>query len=218
MGVLFENREKAGQQLAERLAEWFKAEDLVVLGLPRGGLPVAAPVAARLEAPLDVLVVRKLGFPGQEELAMGAIASGGARVMNEDMAGLKSVDEAAMQEVVDRETAELKRREERYRGKRPFPETAGRTVILVDDGIATGATMEAAVRAVRQYEPARVVVAVPLAPPDSAERLRLVADETVCLEQPEPFGGVGAWYRHFGQTTDDEVRDILRRFHAAGEK
>lgn len=212
----FHNREEAGQKLGQRLVEWLKAEDVVVLALPRGGVPVAAPVATVLEAPLDIMVVRKLGFPGHEELAMGAIASGGVRVMNEDVMGGGRVDEATIRQIAEREQRELERREQRYRGDRPFPDLAGKTVVLVDDGIATGATMEAAVQAVRALAPAKVVVAVPVAPPEAAQRMRRVADDTICLEQPEPFMGVGRWYEHFDQTSDDEVRDILRRFHQAG--
>lgn len=213
MSTGFLDRDQAGQALGRRLLEWLRAEDLVVLALPRGGVPVAAPVASLLNAPLDIMVVRKLGFPGHEELAMGAIASGGVRVMNDDIMGWRGVDERTIREIVEREHKELQRREQRYRGDRPFPELAGKTVVLVDDGIATGATMEAAVKAVRAFDPARVVVAVPVAPPEAAERMRQLADDVVCLEQPEPFMGVGRWYRHFDQTSDEQVRDILQRFH-----
>lgn len=216
MQTLFGDREDAGNRLADRLRDQGWPRSAVVLALPRGGLPVAAPVAQRLDVPLDILLVRKLGFPGHEELAMGAIASGGVRVMNDRILSLQRVDEGTIDTIAEREHRELERREREYRGDRPFPDLAGRDVILVDDGIATGATMEAAVRAVREFSPARVVVAVPLASSDAVQRLTRVADTLVCLEQPEPFGGVGAWYGRFDQTSDDEVRAILARFPPQG--
>ena len=216
MPALFTDRDDAGRRLAERLEQENGHGAAVVLALPRGGLPVAAPVAERFAAPLDILLVRKLGFPGHEELAMGAIASGGVRVMNDDILSFGRVSESAIRTVAEREQRELERREREYRGDRPFPELAGRNVILVDDGLATGATMEAAVRATRAYDPARVAVAVPVASRDAVRRLGGVADAVICLEQPEPFGGVGAWYGRFDQTSDDEVRAILARFHPGG--
>jgi putative phosphoribosyl transferase len=213
MPALFTDRDDAGRRLAERLEQQGWHDAAVVLALPRGGLPVAAPVAQRFAAPLDIMLVRKLGFPGHEELAMGAIASGGVRVMNDDILSFGRVSESAIRTVAEREQRELERREREYRGDRPFPELTGRNVILVDDGLATGATMEAAVRATRACGPARVVVAVPVASRDAVRRLSGVADAVTCLEQPEPFGGVGAWYGRFDQTSDDEVRAILARFH-----
>lgn len=212
MQALFRDREDAGSQLAMSIRAQEGNDDVVVLALPRGGLPVAAPVAEELGAHLDIMLVRKLGFPGHEELAMGAIASGGVRVMNEEIPALQRLDHATLDAVAEREYRELQRREQEYRGDRPFPELAGRTVLLVDDGIATGATMEAAVRATRAFEPARVVVAVPVTSRDAAQRLESVADAVLSLDQPEPFGGVGAWYARFDQTSDEEVRALLRRF------
>jgi len=205
----FDDRRHAGRCLAQALAAWRGQPNLLVLGLPRGGVPVAAEVALALQAPLDVLVVRKLGYPGQEELAMGAIASGGIRVMTE-VPDLWPVEEAAVEETVRREQAELERRERLYRGARERPAIKDRVVLLVDDGLATGATMRAAVQSVRLGEPARVVVAVPVASSEAVASLGQLADEVVCVETPEPFRAVGLWYRNFDQTTDDEVRDLLK--------
>ena len=205
----FEDRRDAGRALGQLLASsWSGRSDVIVLALPRGGVPVAWEVAQALGAPLDVLVVRKLGFPGQEEYAMGAIAPGGVRVTN-DGADDWPVDRAALDAVTAREQAELERRERLYRGERPFPALADRVVVLVDDGLATGATMRAAVRAVRRHAPARIVVAVPVGARDSLQALRAEADEVVSVREPEPFRAVGLWYRNFDQTSDEEVGRLL---------
>jgi erythromycin esterase-like protein/predicted phosphoribosyltransferase len=207
----FRNRTEAGRLLAERLRGYAGRDDVIVLGLPRGGVPVAHEIAQALGVPLDVFLVRKLGVPGHEELAFGAIATGGTRVLNKQL--LESLDvPAEWIEAVDaKERRELDRRERLYRGDRPPPEIAGKTVILVDDGLATGSTMLAAVHALRQDDPARIVVAVPVGDPGVCEALGKVADEVVCLSTPRPLGAVGRWYDDFGQTTDDEVRDLLAR-------
>ena len=207
----YRDRTEAGRRLVRRLSTYIGRNDVIVLGLPRGGVPVAFEVAAALGAPLDVMVVRKLGTPGQEELAMGAIGSGGARVLNEEIVAQLGLSDAAIERVEARERRELTRREEVYRGERPAPELAGRCVILVDDGLATGATMRAAIKALRPLRPARIVVAVPVAPSEVVARVRREADEVVCPETPEPYIAVGRWYRAFPQTGDDEVRELLRR-------
>ena len=203
----FRDRRQAGRALAKLLDHHRGAENLLVLALPRGGVAVGFEVAQALQAPLDVLVVRKLGFPGREEFAMGAIASGGVRVMN-PMAG-SGVSPRAVAEVVAREQAELIRREQLYRAGRPPLSMRGRTVIVVDDGLATGSTMRAAVLAVRQQQAARLVVAVPVGAEDTCRQLRSEADEVVCAAMPTPFRAVGLWYRQFPQASDDEVRDLL---------
>jgi predicted phosphoribosyltransferase len=208
---VFRNRTEAGRALAERLAAYAGRPDVIVLALPRGGVPVAHEVARALHAPLDVFLVRKLGVPGHEELAMGAVATGGVRVLNEQVVRALRIPEAAIDAVARREEQELARRERLYRGDRPPPDVRGKTVILVDDGLATGATMLAAVRALRQQQPARVVVAVPIASRDTCELLREEAEDVVCAVTPEPFYAVGLWYEDFSQTTDAEVRDLLRR-------
>lgn len=213
-GALFRNRIDAGQALASRLACYAGRPDVLVLGLPRGGLPVAYKVALALKAPLDVFVVRKLGVPGHEELAMGAIATGGTRVLNAEVVEGLGISSKAIDEVTAREQRELERREAAYRGLRPAPSVAGRTVVLVDDGVATGSTMRAAVASVRQQSPARIVVAVPVASSIAYDELRREADELVCIATPEPFYAVGLWYQDFSQTTDDEIRDLLKRAHA----
>ena len=208
MDTPFRNRRHAGQVLAGHLGAYAARPGTIVLGLPRGGVPVAWEVARALQAPLDVAVVRKLGLPGHEEHAMGAIAAGGVRVMT-GAADDWGVSAAAFDAVVARETAELVRREAAYRGGRPPPVLAGRTVILVDDGLATGATMRAAVRAARLQAPARIVVAVPVAARTSCAGLRAEADEVVCAMTPAHFHAVGQWYDDFEATSDDEVRALL---------
>jgi putative phosphoribosyl transferase len=207
----YTNRTEAGQLLAQALRRFGGRSDVLVLALPRGGVPVAYEVAKELEAPLDLVLVRKLGVPGQEELAMGAIATGGAQVLNRDVVQILKISEETVRRVVQREEAELARRAQAYRGGRPAPDVAGRCVILVDDGLATGATMRAAVAAMRQLRPSRIVVAVPVAPPDTVAQIRSEADEVVCLATPESFRAVGEWYRDFSQTTDEEVQLLLRR-------
>lgn len=207
----YQDRSEAGRLLGQQVARDRRGEDAVVLALPRGGVPVAFEVAEALDAPLDLMLVRKLGVPGQEELAMGAIASGGVRVLNEDVVRALSIAPEVVDAVTATEHEELVRRQRVYRGDRPDPELAGRTVILVDDGLATGATMRAAVAAARQRRPAAIVVAVPVAPIDTIDVLRQEADDVVCPATPEPFMGVGMWYEDFRQTTDDEVKDLLAR-------
>jgi putative phosphoribosyl transferase len=206
---IYSNRVDAGERLARALAERAGDPSVCVLALPRGGVPVAAEVARRLEAPLDVLVVRKIGAPGQPELAVGALASGGVIVMNESLMQYFTRMQPEIAATIERERLELERRERTYRGDRPPVDVTGRTVILIDDGIATGSTMRAAVRALRDRGAARIVVAVPTAPADTCEMLRALADEVVCLDTPEPFVAVGRWYDDFSQTTDDEVRALL---------
>jgi predicted phosphoribosyltransferase len=203
----FADRREAGQVLADRLAHLQGHEDLLVLALPRGGVAVGFEVARALHAELDVFIVRKLGHPGHEEYAMGAIASGGVRVMNEETG--VHVDERALQEVVSRERAELVRRESLYRGLRPPVAIEGRTVIVVDDGLATGATMRAAVAAIRKLHPHWLVAAVPVGASETCELLRRDADEVVCAATPYPFRAVGLWYRDFPQSTDEEVKRLL---------
>lgn len=200
-----------GRQVATTLAHGARAADVIVLGLPRGGVPVAFEVADVLDAPLDVLLVRKLGVPGHEELAMGAIASGGVRVLNEDLVVELGIPSQVVDAIAAREQEELRRRERSYRGERPSPSLEGRTVVLVDDGLATGATMRAGAQAVRQLRPAAVVVAVPVAPPDAVDALRREVDEVVTLLTPDRLMSVGQWYSDFSQTTDGEVRDLLSR-------
>ena len=205
----FRNRAEAGRILAESLHGYAGRDDVVVLGLPRGGVPVAAEVAAALGAPLDVLVVRKVGVPGHEELAMGAVASGGVLVLDEALIQMLRIARAAIEDVVQRELVELERREAAYRGERGPPELAGTTVVLVDDGLATGSTMRAAVRTVRGRDPARIVVAVPVAAAETCRELEREADEVVCAATPRSFRAVGLWYDDFRPTSDDEVRGLL---------
>jgi putative phosphoribosyl transferase len=207
----FPNRAEAGRLLGEKLQKYAGRNDVIVLGLPRGGVPVAYEVAQRLGIPLDVFIVRKLGVPGFEELAAGAIASGGVRVLNEDvLRALPNADEI-IESVTAKETAELERREKSYRDDRPAPELRDRVVILVDDGLATGATMHAAVKALRQRDVAKIVVAVPVGPPDTCREFEDEADETICATAPEFFQAVGQYYEDFSQTSDEEVRDLLAR-------
>jgi putative phosphoribosyl transferase len=207
----FRDRRQAGRVLAERLEHLHHDPGLLILALPRGGVPVGFEVAHALEAPLDIFVVRKLGFPGHEEYAMGAIASGGVRVMN-PMPGI-SVSAEDVAAVVAREQDELNRRELLYRGDRPAVAARGRTVVVVDDGLATGSTMRAAVLAIRQQRPARIVVAVPVGAEETCEMLRADADEVVCAAMPRPFRAVGLWYREFPQCTDEEVHVLLAEAH-----
>jgi len=199
----------AGRALARALAAFGGAADVIVLGLPRGGVPVASEIARSLGLPLDVLVVRKLGLPWQPELAMGAIASGGAMVLNKDVLRHSAFGEEALEQVKRRELVELERRERAFRGTSPPLDVSGRTAIVVDDGLATGATMEAAVRALRIQGAARVVVAVPVASVEARERVAALADEVFCLETPRYFSAVGQWYRDFDQTSDREVSELL---------
>ena len=205
----FRDRRDAGEQLAGKLQAYASLPDVMVLALPRGGVPVAYEVARALGAPLDVLTVRKLGVPGQPELALGAIATGGARVLNEEVVRGLGLSDEIIRAVAEREGRELKRRERTYRGGRAGLELRGRTILLIDDGIATGATMRAAVAAVREQAPARLVVAVPVGAAEVCNQLRCVVDEVVCVRTPEPFFAVGQWYENFPQTTDDEVRELL---------
>jgi putative phosphoribosyl transferase len=209
--VFFQDRSEAGRILARRLEKYKNAPDVLVLALPRGGVPVAYEIARALNAPLDIFLVRKLGIPGQEEVAMGAIATGGLRVLNQDLIRQLNIPWNVVDAVTAREQEELQRREHVYRGDGPAPDVRGRTVIVVDDGLATGSTMLAALAALRQQYPARLVVAVPTAPPETCDSLRGYADEVVCAVTPDPFRSVGSWYRGFDQTTDDEVRDLLTR-------
>ena len=205
----FRDRIDAGRQLAKRLSRFADRSDVVVLALPRGGVPVGYEVARALHAPLDVFLVRKLGLPGHEELAMGAIATGGVRVVNDEVVRRLGVPEAMIDEVAAEELKELKRRERSYRADRSAPNVKDRTVILVDDGLATGSTMRAAVAALRLLHPAWIVVAVPVGAADTCATLAEEADEVVCVSMPEPFYAVGSWYEDFGQTSDDEVRALL---------
>jgi erythromycin esterase-like protein/predicted phosphoribosyltransferase len=205
----FRDRREAGRLLADKLTAYAGRPDVIVLALPRGGVPVGYEVARALGAPLDVFVVRKLGVPGYEELAMGAVATGGVRVLNDQIVERLRIPDYVIDAVAAREEQELRRREILYRGGRPPPDIHGRTVILVDDGLATGSTMLAAIKALRQQQPARIVVAVPVASSDTCERLQPEADEVICAVTPEPFYAVGHWYEDFSQTTDDEVRALL---------
>jgi predicted phosphoribosyltransferase/dienelactone hydrolase len=214
----FRDRIEAGRVLARLLTHYAGADNVLVLGLPRGGVPVAFEVAQALGAPLDLFIVRKLGVPGQPELAMGAIGTGGVRVLNEELVKVIGVPAAAIDAVTEREARELERREQAYRDGRPAPDVDGRVVILVDDGLATGATMRAAIAALRRRHAARIVVAVPTAARETCEAMRRDADEVVCAMTPEPFHAVGLWYDDFSETSDDEVRELLRRAAAMGRR
>lgn len=207
--MIFKDREEAGYVLAAKLRKYANRSDVVILALPRGGVPVGYAVAQKLNAPLDVFAVRKLGVPGHEELAMGAIATGGVRVLNEDVVEQLNISGDAIDQVATREQLELERRERLYRGDRSPAVVRNQIVILIDDGLATGSTMRAAVRALRALGPSRIVVAVPVGPRSTCDELREEADEVVCPAMPEPFRGVGLWYRNFQQTTDREVRELL---------
>lgn len=208
--VVFEDRRHAGQALAEALAE-LSLHDPVVLALPRGGVPVGYEIAEQLGAPLDMLIVRKLGVPGHEELAMGAIASGDARVLNPDVIASLGITELIIERVAAREQRELERRERLFRGERAPVPVEQRSVILVDDGLATGATMRAAAVSLRKRQPREIIAAVPVGAPSSCAQLLQVVDRLICLAQPEPFYGVGLWYREFAQTSDEEVRRLLEQ-------
>ena len=205
----FRDRRDAGRTLAEQLSAYAGRPDVVVLALPRGGVPVAYEVARALVAPLDVFLVRKLGVPGHEELAMGAVATGGVHVLNDQIVRALGIPPRVIDAVAAWQQQELARRERLYRDDRPPVDVKGRTVILVDDGLATGATMRAAVAALRQQHPARLVVAVPTAAPETCDELRAETDDVLCAITPEPFYSVGLWYEDFSQTTDDEVRELL---------
>lgn len=209
--AIFRDRRDAGQKLAQELMGYANRPDVLVLALPRGGVPVAFEVAKALKAPLDLFLVRKLGVPGHEELAMGAIASGGVRVLNDTVVDALNIPDRLIDAVAEKEQRELERRERAYRGDRPKPEVRGKTVILVDDGLATGASMRAAVEALRAQDPAGIVVAVPTAAPETCEAFEDTVEEVVCAETPQPFFGVGFWYQDFSQTTDEEVRTLLAR-------
>jgi predicted phosphoribosyltransferase len=205
----YADRRDAGRTLAAQLASYAGRDDVIVLALPRGGVPVAFEVAAALDAPLDVFLVRKLGTPGHTELAMGAIASGGIRVVNEEVVRWLGISPDHIDAVARLEQQELERREAAYRSGTSLPSLANRIVILVDDGLATGSTMRAAVEAVKQRRPARVIVAVPVGAPETCQELRALADDVICARTPVPFSAVGQWYRDFSQTSDDEVRALL---------
>jgi predicted phosphoribosyltransferase len=211
MAMMYRDRSEAGRILATKLAAYADQSDVLVLALPRGGVPVAFEVAQALRAPLDIFLVRKLGLPGHEELAMGAIASGGVRVLNEEVVRVLQVPEDVLEAVASAEQQELERRERLYRGERPPVDVRGKTVILVDDGLATGASMRAAVAALRQMGPARLIVAVPVGSAETCQNLKEQADEVVCASTPEPFRAVGLWYEDFSQTSDEEVRELLER-------
>ncbi|MDB5764377.1 MAG: phosphoribosyltransferase [Herminiimonas sp.] len=206
----YKNREEAGAQLAAALSARVPHDDTIVLALPRGGVPVGFAVAQALQVPLDVLLVRKLGVPGYEEFAMGAVASGGVRVLRDDAMEMFGIRDQTIDDIVTREFAEIERRETAYRDSRPMPQLAGRNVILVDDGLATGSTMLAAVVALREKNPARIIVAVPVGSREAYEKIRAEADEIICLKIPRQFHAVGVWYDDFTQTTDDEVKRLLR--------
>lgn len=209
--MIFRDRRDAGRQLAARLRRYADRGDVLVLALPRGGVPVAYEVAQELNAPLDVFLVRKLGVPGHEELAMGAIASGGVRVLNEDIVNYLGIPDEVIDAVAIREQRELKRRERAYHGDRPPPDVKDRVVILIDDGLATGSTMRAAAESLRLQKPQRIVVAVPVSSPETCSQFRSEVDEIVCAFTPEHFQGVGLWYEDFSQTSDEEVRELLKQ-------
>ena len=208
---MYRHRQEAGQKLVPEVKEIIEGENTVVLGLPRGGVPVAYEVAKALELPLDVFVVRKLGVPGQEELAMGAIASGGVRFLNQDIFQQLNISDQQLEEITERERQELKKRENIYRGTRPEVDLEGKETLIIDDGLATGATMKAAVNALREHSPARILAAVPTAPPEPCREMQELVDEMICLSTPANFMGVGGSYREFGQTTNEEVKDLLEQ-------
>ena len=205
----FKDRRDAGRKLAQKLSAYARGQDTLILALPRGGVPVAYEVALTLNVPMDIFIVRKLGLPGREELAIGAIASGGIRVLNSDVIRMLSIPEEVINFVARRELQELQRRERLYRGNRPSPEVRDRTVVIIDDGLATGASMRAAVAGVRAQYPTRLVVAVPAAAAETCDAFRSEVEEVVCAITPEPFYGVSRWYEDFSQVTDEEVRTLL---------
>lgn len=207
--MAFANRARAGEYLARCLQAYTNHPEVLLLALPRGGVPVAYEVARKLSLPMDIMLVRKLGVPGQEELAFGAVAAGGIRVLNDDIIDMLDIPDDIIDGIAAREEAEIDRREEAYRDGRSPPNVSDKTVILIDDGLATGSTMRAAVLALRALQPRRIVVAVPVGSAETCLRLREVADEVVCAHTPEPFFSVGAWYEDFAQTSDDEVRALL---------
>jgi len=209
MTKVFRNRTEAGKLLASHLAEYGNCPDVLVLALPRGGVPVAFEVAKALNLPLDICLVRKLGVPGHKELAMGALASDGVRVLNYDVVSWLNISSNTIDEVASKELRELQRRDRAYRGNRPPPDIKNRTVILVDDGLATGSTMRAAITVLQLEQPQRIIVAVPVAPQAICKELQAEVDRVVCLLTPEPFYAIGLWYEDFSQTTDDEVRELL---------
>jgi putative phosphoribosyl transferase len=209
MELPYKNRTEAGRELANALQPYVNHPDVLVLGLPRGGVPVAYQVTKSLNAPMDLMLVRKLGLPGHKELAMGAIATGGIRVLNAEVLQGLGISEAQIEQVAAVELQELRRRERIYRDDRPIPEVQGRCVILIDDGLATGATMQAAIAALRQQRPSEIVVAVPVAPLDTVASLRQQANAVICPAMRAPFFGVGLWYADFAQVTDAEVRELL---------
>jgi putative phosphoribosyl transferase len=209
MTTRFRNRTEAGQLLAKKLTAYANREDVLVLGLPRGGVPVAFEVAKALNAPLDICLVRKLGVPGHKELAMGAIASDGVRVLNYDVVSWLNISGKTIDKVAEKELRELQRRERAYRGERPTADVRNRTIIVVDDGLATGSTMRAAVALLREQQPQSIVVAVPVAPSETCKALSAEVDEIVCLRTPEPFYAIGLWYENFAPTTDEEVCELL---------
>src|SRR5204862_3439222 len=213
--MIYRDRAEAGRRLAAQLTDYANRSDVIVLALPRGGVPVAYEVAKALRAPLDIFLVRKLGVPGHEELAMGAIATGGVRVLNDDVVDYLRIPGEVIEAVAADELRELERRERAYRGNRPEPDVRGKTVILIDDGLATGSTMRAAAAALRQQNPARILVAVPVSASQTCNEYRMGVDEIICASTPEPFMGVGQWYRDFSQTTDEEVRELLARADTA---
>lgn len=205
----FVNRQEAGKVLASRLLSYQNEPQTIILALPRGGVPVGFEIAQTLHLPLDILIVRKLGVPGFEELALGAMASGDIIFLNPEVVETLNISEEVVRQVIDKELQELKRREKLYRGEKSFPDLANQTVILVDDGLATGASMRVAIRAVRQKKPAAVVVAVPVGADSACAELRKEADEVICVLTPRHFQSVGGWYEDFSQTTDEEVRKLL---------
>jgi putative phosphoribosyl transferase len=213
--MIYRDRSEAGKELATKLSTYKDRDDVLVLALPRGGVPVAFEVAQALNAPLDVFLVRKLGVPGHEELAMGAIATGGVRVLNEEVVDDLKIPGSVIDFVAATELKELERRELAYRGNRPEPDVKGMTVILIDDGLATGSTIRAAAQALRQQGPARIVVAVPVSAPQTCDEYRIGVDEIICAATPDPFWGVGLWYHDFSQTTDEEVHHLLERARKA---